>query len=111
MSRFELDVYVGEGEKAFIEGRTSSECPYSITVPARESWMFGFWRKYYEQRALDTEHIASWLILNIHEISSPIQANGIAHFITHLESYDRTRPIKNNRIAGHEFDIPAPITL
>ena len=59
----------------------------------------------------DINAIAAWLIANVTTVQSQQQALAWAVMVIQQPGYDRAQPIPNNRIAGCDFDMPAPAAL
>lgn len=62
-----------------------------------------------EQQQDDMQRIAAYLFG--WEAFTYEQVMAIAELVVTQPNYDRTQPINGNRIAGIEFDIPAPAEI
>ena len=111
LSQAAKEALIEGGKAAYQLGLRTAACPYDPLSNHGECWLQGWWESYRETRDSDAKHIATWLLNNVLAVLSRKQAEGIADFVVNLRGYDRTKPIEDNRIAGVEFTIPAPITL
>jgi hypothetical protein len=64
-----------------------------------------------KQRWIDSQVLAQWLLENIPAVDNRERAENIAHTLTHLPAYDRTRPIQRLRLCGTVFSVPAVATI